>query len=402
MIKRIAAGELRIGMFVHDLNCSWVDHPFLFNRVRITSARDLERLLQTGVTHVYIDTTLGADSQPGNERESIEREISIAMNEAGSRGASLLPNRPLGEELQRARNIHRETQALILQLFGDARLGKAPDLERIEPLVERIGLSLAANAGALLMLTRMKDADQYTFQHSVAVGLLLMRFASAAGYGADEVARIGIGGLVHDIGKMFTPDSILNKPGRLTPAEFDLIKRHPGDGHQLLSKARGVQQEQLDITRQHHERMDGRGYPDSRTASEIPAVARMAAIVDVYDALTSDRCYHRGIPPTLALRRLVEWSGEHFDTELVHRFVQCIGIYPTGTVVELVSGRIAIVTDQTASALLAPKLLAVYDSKKRRTLVPTEISPDGSGQLPDLILGVTVGSKWGITPEDFL
>ena len=163
-----------------------------------------------------------------------------------------------------------------------------------------------------------------------------------------------MGGLLHDTGKALVPDEILNKPGRLTDEEFDIIRKHPGDGHEILLKTPQIGPIPLDITLHHHERMDGSGYPHKLPGSEISTLAQMAAIVDVYDAITADRCYHKGMSATDAAQDF-RMGKFHFNPQYVQAFMRCVGIYPTGTLVLLESGKLGVVTEQHESNLLQPR-----------------------------------------------
>ena len=258
-------------------------------------------------------------------------------------------------------------------MMQDVRLGKAVALEDVEPVVEAITGSLARNGSALLGILGIKNKDDYTFQHSVSVGTLLVAFGRSFGLSEDETREVGLGGMLHDLGKMKVPDAILNKPGRLTDEEFAIIKRHPLDGHAILLETRGVGEIPLDITRHHHERINGRGYPDGLSDTAISRFARMAAIVDVYDAITADRCYHKAMTATEALRRMWEWSANDFDRGLLQAFMKCVGIYPVGTVVRLESGIIGVVVEQNEESLLTPRVKAVFHSKSFRPLTPSII-----------------------------
>jgi putative nucleotidyltransferase with HDIG domain len=402
LIKRIPVSDLRVGMFIHDLNCGWLDHPFMFNRLKITTSAQLERIVKTGITEVYIDTRRGFDVPGGIDAGELSRRLDQELHRVAAARRPAEQSRPLLDELQRARAIYNETQSTIGSMFHEARLGKLPDPARLEPLVQKIGDSLKANSGALLMLARMKDSDCYTFQHSVAVGMLLMKFADTVGYSSDAVAEIGIGGMLHDIGKMLIPDEVLNKPGKLTSEEFELMQRHPGDGWEMLRRVPSVSERQLEITHQHHERLDGRGYPRQLGSTQIAEEAKLATIADVYDALTSDRCYHHGIPPTQALRKLLEWQGTHMDGALIQQFIRCVGIYPVGSLVTLESGRIGIVIEQNESDLRTPKLLVIYDSNKRCHLRPTDLDLSEFRANSDPITGFTTAAKWGLNESDYL
>lgn len=197
----------------------------------------------------------------------------------------------------------------------------------VEPSVSKMTSSILRNGGALLSLCRIKDKDNYTFQHSVSVGALMVSFCNAMGMSKEVIHHAGIGGMLHDIGKMKIPDRILNKPGKLTEQEFAVMKCHVVESKQILLQTTGISETAVLVAAQHHERHDGSGYPAGLKGEEISQLGQMAAIVDVYDALTSDRCYHKGMAPTDALRKIYEWSKFHFNPQLVQAFMRSIGIY---------------------------------------------------------------------------
>ncbi len=232
----------------------------------------------------------------------------------------------------------------------------------------------------------------------------MIAFGRSLGLTGDELRQGGIGGLLHDIGKMKVPDEVLNKPGRLTDAEFDLIKQHPGDGHSVLLETDGIGPVPLDITRHHHERLDGSGYPDKLAGDAISSMARMAAIVDVYDAITADRCYHKGLPAAEALRKMWEWSTNHFDQKLLQAFMRCVGIYPVGSLVRLESGRLGVVIEQNDNSLLTPRLRVFFSTKSNGYIKPEVVDLGrklGSGG-GDRIVSAEVPDKWGVDPQRFL
>jgi HD-GYP domain-containing protein (c-di-GMP phosphodiesterase class II) len=203
---------------------------------------------------------------------------------------------------------------------------------------------------------------------------------------------------------MRTPDAILNKPGKLTDEEFAIMRHHVVASREILEITPHISQTALHVAAQHHERHDGSGYPNRLKGEEIAPLGRMAAIVDVYDAITSDRVYHKGMPPTEALRKLLEWSRFHFDPELVHAFVRVVGIYPVGTLVRLESGRLAVVVEQRESNLLQPLVRVMFDAKRNHYLKPEDVDlsrPLGKGGA-DRILGHESPEKWQIDPMKFL
>ena len=286
----------------------------------------------------------------------------------------------------------------------DVRLGKQIELEQVNPIVERMSESILRNQDALLSLCRIKQKDNYTFLHSVSIGALMMSFARAVNLSPEEMRQVGIGGMLHDIGKTKVPDKILNKPGKLTEEEFLIMKSHVVHSRDILSDTPGIAQASLDVAAQHHERYDGSGYPLKLKGSEMSIYGQMASIVDVYDAITSDRCYHKGMEPTVALRKLFEWSKFHFNPELVHTFVRSIGIYPVGTLVMLESGRIGIVIEQSGVSLALPLVRAIFNAKKGYYITPEDVDlskPLGQGGA-DKIVSHESPAKWGIDPHKFM
>ncbi len=393
MLKRLTSDQLRPGMYVHELNCAWTEHPFLVSRFKIKNQQQIQEIIDAGIRDVTIDVSRGIDAPNApTEAEVKAQVVSEMLREASAEPPPVRAS--YAEELARAKKIHQEAGNVVRNVMRDVRLGKAIEIAGVESVVQEITESVSRNNGTLLSLLRLKDSDDYTFMHCVAVGTLMITFGRHMGLEAETVRQGGIGGLVHDVGKMKVPDGILNKPGRLTDEEFAVIKRHPAAGHEILLQSGAVGELPLDVTLHHHERIDGSGYPDKLPADRITLLSKMAAIVDVYDAITSDRCYHRGIPPTEALRKLFEWSKFHFDETLVHHFMRCVGIYPVGTLVKLESGRLAVVTDQTEGKLLAPKVKVFFSTKSNCYIKPEEI--DLSRSTADRIVGHELPEIWGV------
>ena len=214
-------------------------------------------------------------------------------------------------------------------------------MEKVEPLVEKMVDSIFRHQDALIPLARLKTHDEYTFQHSVSVCALMVAFARGLKLSREVIKEIAIGALLHDVGKAKVPDDILNKPGKLTDGEFDKMKSHVVQSKIILHNTPGISEIALDVAAQHHERFDGTGYPNKLKGQEISFYGQMGAIVDVYDAITSNRVYHKGMAPTDALKKLLEWSKFHFNPELVQSFIRTIGIYPSGSLVRLESGRMS-------------------------------------------------------------
>jgi putative nucleotidyltransferase with HDIG domain len=264
--------------------------------------------------------------------------------------------------------------------------------------------SILRNKDALLSLCRIKEKDNYTFLHSVSVGALLMCFTRAFSVKPGDMQLVGVGGMLHDIGKTMVPDRILNKAGQLTPEEFITMKMHVVYGQNILADSKGISQTSFDVVAQHHERYDGSGYPLKLRGAEMSLYGQMASIVDVYDAITSDRCYRKAMDPTVAIRKMFEWSKTHFDPELIRTFVRTIGIYPVGTLVMLESAKIAVVINQDGRDLTRPLVRAVFDAAKACYITPQDIDlskPLGQGG-GDRIVSHESAAKWAIDPHKFI
>ena len=405
MLKKIDASQLRVGMFIEDLSCDWMTHPFVRNRFLLVSEAEIAKIRDAGIHDVVIDSARGLDVQDAPTLAEARAQTEAELTVIAARPV-VVTRVSLGEELQRAAAIRRQAAGLVRTVMQDARLGKAVELDQVSPMVESITASILRNPGALTSLLRIKTADDYTFLHSVSVCTLLVAFCRARELDAETTYQAGLGGLLHDTGKALVPDKILNKPGALTEEEFAIIRRHPRDGHDLLAKTAGIGPIPLDITLHHHERRDGSGYPDKQGGGGDPIseLAQMAAIVDVYDAITADRCYHKGMSAAEALRKMYEWSKFHFNPQYVQEFMRCVGIYPVGTMVMLDSGRLAVVVEPHPTNLLAPKVNVFFNTKTNVYLRPHTVDLSralGSGG-GDKIVRYEAPAKWKVDPMKFL
>jgi HD-GYP domain-containing protein (c-di-GMP phosphodiesterase class II) len=403
MLKKIDASQLKVGMFIHDLSCDWMTHPFVRNRFLLSTDEEIGKIRDAGIHDVVIDNARGLDVHDAPSLAEAEERIEAELTVIAAKPV-IMTRVSLGEELQRAAMIRHQATGLVRAVMQDARLGKAVELDQVSPVVQTITESILRNPGALIGLLRIKNVDDYTLLHSVSVCTLLVAFCRSRNMDAATTYEAGLGGLLHDTGKALVPDKILKKPGPLTPEEFDVIKKHPRDGYEWLLKTPGIGPIPLDITLHHHERCDASGYPDKQGGAAISELAQMAAIVDVYDAITADRCYHRGISPAEALRKIYEWSKFHFNPAYVQDFMRCVGIYPVGTMVMLESGRLGVVIEPHETNLLAPKVNVFFNSKSKVYIKPETVDLSralgfGGG---DKIVGHAAPAKWNVDPMKFL
>lgn len=407
MLKRIHVEELQLGMFVHELCGSWMDHPFWRTQFRLDDAADLSRLQNCGLRQVWIDTSRGLDTASaaasGETREEadldVERQLAPLAEPGSASGTATTAG--ASDALQQARRVVREARAAVISMFSDARLGRAVDVEGATELVDQIDAVVRRSPEAFLSVVRLKQADEYTFMHSVAVSGLMIAFARQLQLDDAEVAEAGLAGLLHDLGKARVPDAILNKPDKLTDAEFATMRRHPEIGHEMLVARGGVSANVLDVVLHHHERIDGHGYPHALPGDRIGRLARMGAICDVYDAVTSDRVYKPGWDPSMAVRKMAEWSRSHFDPALFQAFVKTVGIYPIGSLVRMASQRLGVVVEQGSSSLLTPKVKVFFSLRSQLRIAP-EVIDLSRKDATDRIVGREDPAHWRFPDLDQL
>lgn len=368
MKKKVDVKDLRVGMYIAEVDRPWLETPFLFQGFPLKTLADIEGV-RRNCRHVYIDTERGADSDAAMPVQKVNRRIEQDMLKkippVSSREAHYPLRASFRQEIKIARRIHRETKRLIKGLLDDIRLGKSVDAAASKQMVGQMVESVIRNPSALVWFTHMKQRDEYTSDHSLNVCVLSLAFARHLGLPREALNEIGVGALLHDVGKMRVPLEILNKAGRLTEEEFELVKLHPLYGREILEAAGNVPGAAVHIAYSHHERCSGKGYPEGRVADMLPFYSKAVAIADVYDAMTSDRVYHDAIPSHEALKKIYEWRNTDFDGELVEKFIQCLGIYPIGSVVELTSGDVGIIVEVNPRQRLKPKVLLILEPDKQ-------------------------------------
>jgi putative nucleotidyltransferase with HDIG domain len=365
VLKKIAVNQLTVGMFVHGFDEQWHKHPFWRSQFLIKDPSRLREVQSSGIDLCWIDVSKGRDAPA--EKPPQPAATAVANPEPPPKPK---PERvPLSDELQRAARLRARSAEAMRRMFAEVRLGNAIEPGECVSLVDDVVESINRHPDALLSLARLKNADEYTYLHSVAVCALMVALGRQLGLNEAQCRDAGMAGMLHDLGKAAMPQDVLNKPGKLTPAEFDIIKQHPVRGYEMLLACADVSEGVMDVCRHHHERVDGTGYPEGLTGERISLLARMGAVCDVYDAVTSDRPYKAGWDPAHALSQMATWKG-HFDPVIFHSFVKSIGIYPTGSLVRMRSGRLAVVLDQNPSTLTKPRVKLFFSTKAGLPLKP--------------------------------
>lgn len=396
MLKKVGVQQLRLGMHVHQLCGSWLEHPFWKSRFTLTDPAELQRLRDSGVAECLIDTARGLDVLPpaADAMASTAADVSPSRTPVPAPAPARPRARTLAEEAGRAAQLCAQARQTVASLFDDARLGRALAVEGCAPLVDEIAASMQRNAGAMLGMVRLKSHDDYTFMHSVAVCTLMVVLARRLGMDEAQVREAGLAGLVHDVGKAKIPLQVLNKPGKLTAAEYALMKEHPRLGHDMLLETGVATPLALDVCLHHHERPDGQGYPDALSGEAFTRHARMGAVCDVYDAITSDRPYKAGWGPADSIAKMAEWTrAGKFDAVVFRAFVDCVGIYPVGSLVRLQSQRLAVVVEHNASAPLAPRVKVFYSIRSQVAMPPETLDLSQPGGR-DRIVARESNAQW--------
>jgi len=403
MKKKIDVHELRKGMYISELDRPWVETPFLFQGFEVRTDDELEQLRKL-CQYVYVDIDPERIAASRSKRSTpnpppdtaVETRVSTNRAEVLEQSLSSQRRPPryrdlstLEDEIIPARDLESSTRELIYTIVDDVRLGHSLDSARAKQVVSGMAESVVRNPDALVWLTQLKDKDQYTALHSLRVCILALTFGRHLDLSQDDLNVLGIGALLHDIGKLKVPNDILNKPERLTDKEYELMKSHVPHGVVILENTKGIPAAAIEVARCHHERYSGAGYVNGITGDQIGLFGLIGAIVDCYDAITSDRVYHSGISAYDALRILYDARGQDFHSGLVEQFIQCMGIYPIGSIVEMSTGSVGVVITVNRERRLRPKVALVLDANKHPYPIVTvldlfQTAHDDSGSILEI------------------
>ncbi|MFT7410003.1 MAG: putative nucleotidyltransferase with HDIG domain [Oleispira sp.] len=401
MIKRISIDKLRPEMYVSDLNCDWIPHHTLQKEGRIPNDAIIAQIKRRGIKEVYIDTDRGLDEEEAITQQEVDQQIQAKLDKAGAQNMANAGSVTVEEELFKATKLQSQAKSIMTGVLNNVKMGKPLETETFDDLADGMIDSVMRNHNALACLGRIRAKDNYLMEHSINLAVLMGIFAKSIKIDRETMHQAMVGALLHDIGKIMVPDSILRKPGKLDDNEFARMKQHVVFSRDLLQKTPGIHPLTVDVAAQHHERIDGSGYPEGLMGCDICREGKMVAITDVYDAITSDRCYHKGLPPTVALKKLLEWSGTHLEEKLVHTFIRSMGIYPVGSLVMMESGRLAVVIEASEKYQTRPVVKVIYHSRLKQ-YIPVEIIDLSKPASQDNIKCSVDADKWRIKTSDFL
>ncbi len=409
MLKKVRVEQLRLGMHLQSLCGAWLDHPFWKTQFILRDPEDLRKLRSSGVRECWIDVAKGLDvaqvalgvaPKRGKREDDSGTALAAEMSEVPD-PAGAARSRNLREESLNAAALVGQAKNLITSLFTEARMGKTLDVSGCADLVNEVTASVWRNPDAMLGLARLKTHDDYTYMHSVAVCALMVALAKQMNLGMEAAREAGMAGLLHDMGKVAMPLEVLSKPGKLTDEEFAVMRSHPERGHVMLlnrvveidDSLGQVTDGVLDVCLHHHERVDGKGYPHGLNGEQISTLAKMGAVCDVYDAITSNRPYKAAWDPSESIGKMASWRNGHFDEVVFQAFVRSMGIYPTGSLVRMESDRLGVVLEQNASSITRPTV-KLFFSVKTSLPISLETLDLSREDCSDRIAGRESNSVW--------
>jgi HD-GYP domain-containing protein (c-di-GMP phosphodiesterase class II) len=352
---RVKCADLKIGMYVAELDRSWIDSPFLVHGFTIRNDQQLQQLRAT-CQHVYVDIKRGG---------SQSSQLAVTKPK---RTTSYNTTCSFEQNLREAITVHSDAKQRVESMFKAFQTNTQFDVEQARQTINRCVDNIIANPDSMLWLSMIKNKDEYTAEHSLNVALLSITLGRAEGLETATLQHLGLCAMLHDVGKVKIPDDILKKEGHLSDAEFATMKMHTVHGKKLLLGQSAAPDEAADIALLHHEKMDGSGYPRGLDGSKIPYLVKIVAIADAYDAMTSGRIYSEAKSAAETLKLLLKSKDTHHDGQLLNRFIDCIGVYPIGSVAELNSGEVGIVLPSDNNNKLQPAILLLRDSNKQPCL----------------------------------
>ena len=357
---KIPISTLTVGMFVTAIEDS--KRVNLANAGRVPSEQAVKQLVKNGVKFAWVDKELsvkGSVFKPVKVVEEIEQPQEASTPVKRKKVSRF-------SQQKKAQKIIKEAKGLANRILTQTFEGKPIHVSELDDLADDMIESVLLDSDALHCVSALRNKDEYLLEHSVNVATLLVTFGKHLGLPKETLKQMAIGGIIHDVGKIKVDDKVLHKPARLTPEEFEHMKLHQVYAKEIITTVTGLSDVSRDVCLMHHEKLDGNGYPAGLKGDEIPLHGRMSCIVDIYDALTADRCYKQGMSPAEAFKILLSLTPNHLDKELVYKFINCIGVFPVGALVELSDGRVGIVWTSNGHEPLKPEIKCFYSRKYRR------------------------------------
>ena len=398
--KKIPVGELRIGMFVSRLDRDWLETPFLLQGFHIEEEDDID-VISEYCQFVYIDDEKSVKPKASDHSSDVG-----TATQAKANPNIFAPEVPIEEEHRRVLGTFRQARSITKTLLDDIRLGGAINTENAKETVNECVQSVIRHPDALLWMSKMRDENEYTAEHCLNVCILAIAFGRQLGLCEQELQNLGMCGLLHDVGKMKIDPEILNKPSTLTAKEMRVMMAHTVHGRNLLLSSAGIYTGTIDVAFSHHERIDGNGYPRRLEGNSISRFSKIIAIVDAYDAMTAERCYQSAKTSTEAMKIIYKERGTHFDEQLALKFLQTVGLYPAGSIVELYSGQVGMVIEANPRLRHLPKIVLLRNADKEplehEKMVDLSLVESGDLGKEYLIKQVWKDKSFGITLKTYL
>ncbi|MFC1664074.1 HD-GYP domain-containing protein [Pseudomonadota bacterium] len=387
MKRKISTLDLKIGMFVAELDRSWVDvpfeAPFQLQGYKVTSSEDIKKT-QEFCKYVYIDPTLGIGSTRYIEDEHDLTTFLQKFEKLVDKAPEIYPDkRTVQEEAPKARQVVDDTMHVYQRVISDVQQGKTVDRKGVEKVVDSLVDSLTRNQTAINWLIRLKQQSNAAYDQSISVCVMALTFGHYLGIPKSELNQLGSAALLQDIGKIHLPTELLNKADPLTPAELKIVRSHVDMSVKMLRKQSNLPPKVIDIVYSHHERFDGSGYPRGLETGQIGILSTIAGLVDSYEAMMSDRPYREPKTSFQALMEIYDERDRLLPNAIVEQFIQCVGIFPVGSFVELTSGEVGVVVYRDRIQQLKPKVMIILDKDGRKISEPETINLASQYVVPD-------------------
>ncbi|GEM_PF-540826 len=387
-MQKVHVDDLKVGDYVIKLDAKWLDTPFIKHKFVIKDKNTIDKLKRNGIKHVYLEKKANTVIREAVEerKEQIEEIAEKVTNDF---------NIDL-DDYKTSKEIYQQSISIVHNVMEDVRAGKLFNNGAVKHVADKLVDLTLKNKGVMASIAKLRSYDDYTFQHSMNVSVFATSLAKHMGLGANDIKTLAVSGLLHDVGKMLVPPKILNKPGKLTEEEFKTMKDHVMLGYDYLLK-NGFNKDQLSIVVEHHERYDGSGYPKGLKDEEITLFGKIGAVVDIYDAITSNRVYHKRMEPPSALKLMFKWADSHINKKVFEFFVANVGIYPVGTVVLLNSNELAMIANVDKDPL--KPVVIVFKNSKGADIPPYLLDTSKKSILQKNVIGPVNPSKIDIPAE---